>query len=443
MIEGMRFLFTGSFLFFASALSSFSKAEVLALDFYKSPESVFASGQASPQILEKFALRDHLRHQFLAERSDMTFWIEPEEIARDIDLSFRVIDLKTKSSFALIHIHPAPAQGRNEFTGKIETLDLEQLAPQTNDLGVVLALTPISLRKEKTWKSEFIGKVEPKERLRLLSSEEDWFLVSPLNEPEKKGWIEAHGPLTKFDFATHVISEGGAWTAVTHREGGFLISETKQRLPISKIRGSMTSSEMGITVQSLSSLQIPRKATLKLSKGRSREWVESSLPGHGRVFWRRASSHVREDSPSPSSVLSTEGLLRRPVTSVAFHPKKDSLGIASAEGIYLSQDGIIWQKLHMFETKNYPVAINEEGHIFVGPYKSIDSGASFQPFLKWEMISGLSSGASAYRHHPVLRLLRIEPLPQSKVRIRLDNGLKTWSMTGDARFGMVHRWSLD
>lgn len=424
-------------------LSPLSNAEVPALEFFKSPESIFPSGQASLQTLEKFAMKEHLRTQFLAERSGMSFWIEPEEVARDIDLSYRVIDMKSKSSYALLHTHPAPARGRNEASGQIETLDIDQLVPQTNDLGVVLSLTPISLRKEKSWKSEFIGQAQPRERLRLLSAEENWLLVSPLNEPEKRGWVEANGPLTKFDFATHVISEGGAWTAVTHREGGFLITETKDRLPLSKIRGSMTDSELGITVHGLSSLQIPRRANLKLSKGRSREWVESSLPGHGQVFWRRASLNIREETPPPFSVLSTEGLLRRPVSSVAFHPKKESIGIASADGIFLSQDGFVWQQINMFEKKNYPVAINEEGHIFVGPFKSVDSGVSFQPFLKWEMISGLSSAASSYRHHPVLRLIRIEPLPKQKVRIRLDNGLKSWTMTGDARFGMVHKWSLD
>lgn len=411
--------------------------------FYLTPESAFPSGQVHRGDLEKYSLKEHQRMQFLGQRAGIKFWISPDEITRDIDVAFRVMDVRSKTIYWILEIDHGVAKTYNEVTGLQEKIDVESLTPLADDLGVAIPYLQIPIRQEASWKSETLYRAQSSERLRILRVDGDWVLVSPLQAPEKKGWAELSGLITRFDFATHILPIGEKWTEVQHRRGGEMISTTGSVVPLKNIRALITEAEKGLALRNLKTLNIPARAPIDLIKPKSKEWIESNLPGHGRVFWKRDVDEWRDPEEIKPMILSTEGILKRSITSVGFHPKEAQFGLASAEGIFMTRDGFIWEQLPFFERKNYPVAVSDEGHLFVGPYRSTDQGISFFPYLKWESISKLDQEWSSLRHHPILRLIHIEPLKKQEVRIVLNNGLRTWRMKGTPRHGAAQTWSFE
>ena len=91
----------------------------------------------------------------------------------------------------------------------------------------------------------------------------------------------------------------------------------------------------------------------------------------------------RTSLPIPQRVITTDQLFNRKIFDVA---SKKGLMLASANGIFRSFDGILWEKFIFFENKNFPLAISPSGKIYIGPYKSIDNGKSFHQYIRWDLI---------------------------------------------------------
>lgn len=418
-----------------------SLSETRGTFFYLSPESPFPSGQANVKDLERFSLKAHQRVQFLGERGGIRFWISPDEVARDLDVSFRVLNPRTRDTLWIMSMEHGIAEAYNESTGERSPVDTDELVPLTDDLGVALPLVETNLRNDPAWKSMTITRVEARDRLRILGVQDEWVNVSPVKNPALRGWAPISSLVTKFDFATHALPRKGKWTPVQYRKGTVLVTADGSELPLGKIRALITNAEKGVALKALGHLDLPARGHVQLLKPSAKDWVESVLPDHGRVFWKRGKEELAVGELKRDFLLSSESMLKRQIQSAAFHPKNRQLGLISAEGIFLTQDGFIWEKLPLFERSDYPVAISATGELFVGPFRSQDLGKTFQPYLKWESISAFNP--PGYRHHPILRLLKIEPLDGTRVRLSLDNGLRSWKLVGDARFGLVNQWRVD
>ena len=87
--------------------------------------------------------------------------------------------------------------------------------------------------------------------------------------------------------------------------------------------------------------------------------------------------------PIPQRVITTDQLFNRKVFDVA---SKEKLMLASANGIFRSYDGILWEKFVFFENKNFPLAISPSGKIYIGPYRSANDGKSFHQYIRWDLI---------------------------------------------------------
>lgn len=424
------------------ACSLTSSAETRGTFFYLSPESSFPSGQANVKDLERFSLKAHTRVQFLGERGGIRFWVSPDEVARDLDVSFRVLNPRTRDNLWIMSMEHGIAEAYNETTGERAPADTDELVPLTDDLGVAIPLIETNLRNEPAWKSMTITRVEARERLRILGVRDQWVNVSPLRAPALRGWTPITSLVTKFDFATHALPQKGKWQPVRYRKGSVLVTTDGSEIPLESVRALITNAEQGVALKPLAHLDLPARGHVQLLKPAARDWVESVLPDHGRVFWKRGTEDLAVGELKRDFLLSSESMLKRQIQSAAFHPKQPRIGLISAEGIFLTQDGFVWEKLPSFERSDYPVAISARGELFVGPYRSQDMGKTFQPYLKWESISAYNP--PGYRHHPILRLLKIEPLDDgARVRLSLDNGLRSWKLVGDARYGLVNQWRVD
>lgn len=423
------------------ACSANLPAETRGTFFFLSPESAFPSGQANVKDLERFSLKEHQRIQFLGERQGIRFWISPDEVARDLDVSFRVLNPRTREIHWLMNMEHGIAEAYGEATGERVHVDAEELVPLTDDLGVALPLAETNLRNDPQWKSMTITRAAAHERLRVLGVRGEWLNVSPVKNPALRGWVPVGNVVTKFDFATHALPKKGKWQSVLYRKGAALITSDGGELAIDDVRALITNAEKGVALRAMEQFNLPARGYVQLIKPSAKDWVESVLPDHGRVFWKRGKEDIAVGELRRDFLLSSESMLQRQILSAAFHPKNPQVGLISAEGIFLTQDGFVWERLPSFEKSDYPVAINSAGELFVGPFRSQDQGKTFQPYLKWDSISAFNPPGN--RHHPILRLMKIEPLDGSRVRLSLNNGVRSWKLVGDARFGLLNPWKLE
>jgi hypothetical protein len=182
------------------------------------------------------------------------------------------------------------------------------------------------------------------------------------------------------------------------------------------------------------------RSRVEITNNGAHIWNLSLLDGHGPVWWQSGSSESAKSNAAIQNGLqiTTEALLKREVHSVAFASSKSLKGLASAGGIFRTEDGKNWTQLPMFEDKNYPVSIHPEGVWFVGSYRSFDEGKTFEPYIKWDRLAEQiqSSIHKAPRH---LRITEIEPLAHSRVRILVDTGVQKLKM--QAHF-LSHEWVI-
>ena len=410
--------------------------------FFLKPDSKFPSGQANILELEKGIIKEHKLVNYLVERNNIHFWMDQTNLVRDLDLSLRVIDIASKKTYFLLEIHKHGAVGINETTRQREVLEFDKLSPLTDDLGLALTLTGLTLRKEPDWKASSTERVEQNERMGIEKISGDWALIYDLNLPSRKGWVELGSVITKFDFATHVLPISGKWIPAKYRVGNQLFLEDNTSIYMEKIKALITDPERGIAIKNLDPYGVVKRAHLKILKPDTEGWVESLLAGHGSVFWKK--KQILEDLKmlKQDSLISTETLLQRSITSVAFHPKNPKLGIASAEGVYITQDGAVWEALDSFRNHDLPVAISDSGEFFVGPFRSNDTGKNFYPYLRWEQISKMTQ-SSSNKSNPVMRITRIETFEDSNVRLHLDNGLKKMRIAGNTKFGLSTKWKIE
>lgn len=84
--------------------------------------------------------------------------------------------------------------------------------------------------------------------------------------------------------------------------------------------------------------------------------------------------------------LDTSALFKRGLFDVISSPTVAHLAFASAGGVFLTRDGRIWKSIPRFGKANFPLAIAQDGTVFVGGYFSPDNGQHFFPYVRWEKV---------------------------------------------------------
>lgn len=414
-------------------------AAVSARSFYRSPGSLFASGQIHPAELTKRKKREFHEINYLIEKDKVSVKVPTTALLRDMDLSLKLVHSQTGAAGQVVG-----TRGPWAFVAvnsKKSWWALSEGLPMPDDKGLAVPLTQVHLRKEPHWKTEVLRDIRPLTRLKLLGFKNDWIQVSLLTDPKVQGWVDVNSVLLKYDFASFVLPKGGRWTPVKYRQGQNMISASGEKIALENIDSLMTRPDLGILTKDIQAQGLHQRSFVMVKSWESLRWGVSTLPGHGDVYWKDEGidPQLHLKTSSVQTVVSFEEILKKPIFSVAFHPNNPRFGIIAAEGIYMTTDGLNWRKLGHFKNDNLPVAISPNHEIFVGQYRSTDQGQSFNPFLKWEQIASMLDSKSK-KGSRILRLVKIQPIGTNNVEIEVDTGRKIARLTGSTKFGLVTQW---
>lgn len=419
-----------------------ASAALPARSFFRRSDSLFPSGQAHPGELEKRRVRDFHEISFLIQKDNLSLKVPTNVLIRDMDLSLKLAHSKTGATGLVIGTRGPWAYVVSGPKNQRSWWSLNDGLPIPDDKGLAIPLLKTLLRREPKWKTEMLREIEPGTRLRLIGFQGDWVEVSKLTEPNVRGWVDINSVILKHDFASFVLPTGGKWTPVRYRQGAFMVAASGEKIRVDEVQSLMTRPDLGILTQDLTEHGLYQRSFVSIKNWESIKWVVSTLSGHGEVYWKDDGSEKETKSAISTPIVSFDEILKKPIFSVAFHPLNPRIGVISAEGIYLTTDGLNWRKVPQFENDNLPVAISADHEIFAGHLRSTDQGKSFLPFLKWEQIAELMDSRHG-KASRIMRLVKILPLAQRKVEIEIDNGVKISRLVGSTKFGLVTHWKTE
>lgn len=448
----LRVLSLLSLSFLASSLAGSSASAALstdansALSFFRSRESQFPSGQASRIELENKILHTELEFSYRVSWDNQPYVLESDQILRDIQTSHFV---ETKSSCELL-INPfREAQALKTLAAKVslEVLETESywarvreknssakegwiplhlLQTKPEDTGVYVNLIDTYLRKGPTPTSGptaglptgILTTIPRLHRILPLALENGFLKIKYANQI---GYADINNFVSRADFANLAYSKKGSWMTVSHRNGTSLVTKSGQQIPLRDILGYVTNSHRGVVMRASGNTGPQLLSRVEILKSTANVWAQSKLEEHGEVWWKKSNLLIEDESKSPTTIT-TDELMKREIYSIAFESKDSLRGLVSSEGVYRTENGLTWTLLPFFGKQNYPVNIHPNGNWFIGSYKSVNEGKSFDPFIRWEQIAQAIESA-LHRNPKVLRLTQIEALPNSQVQIHVDTGV--------------------
>lgn len=371
-------------------LSNLFSLSVLALGtdglyFFRSPQSQFPSGQASQNTLAKNKVRTVTENTYLVNRDKKTFWIAAEKV-------LRADDLEDHTAYNVI---------------------------------------PSSVRKGPDWSTESLMKIPPRTRLEILKIENSWAKVKFQSvEASLIGYVDLNNLIVKADFASFAMTDKNEWRPIKYRELAHLVTDTNDRIPIDQIQKLRTRSELGIVLIRDDKLGLSLKNHVSIQKTEGGSWVLSELKGHGLVYWKnQMRSDIIAKKPETEEIIDTEALLKKEIHNVAFHPKNPKWGLASADGVYLTNDGENWRRLPQFQKQTHPVSIDQDGTLIVGSFQSKNFGKSFSSYIRWEKIARLIEINDA-KPPQVMNLIGTNYDENGFLVLTIDNGSKKIKVRG-------------
>ncbi len=413
-----------------------------AVKFYRSSRSFFPSGEMSRQVLEKNWIQDMAESSYLVQREKKRFWVKSSSVARDLHLSSQVVSNRNQKIYQVLDIQGGSLLAQGPQEEKSQWLPFSEVSPLPEDLGLAITLTNTPLFTKASWKSETALSLPPGSRLKIHSLNDVWAHVTFESVGRVSGYVDLTNVLTKFDFASFVALEQEQWIAVLHRDGSDLVTADRKKIPLNKVKALMTKPDLAISVVSDDSENLLLRQSLQLIRTDFQTWSLSRIPGHGEVFWRKRNSDPDNSKPHFSKGLSLDELLKRDLVSVAFHPKNPKMAIASAQGIFLTTDGLKWNQLSIFRNQNHPLLIDSEGAIYVGPQRSRDGGLSFSPFFRWESLTPLLET----KQKSLVQQLKIRRLTSPRpgiLRMELETNLGALALAARYSGTMIQKWDFD
>lgn len=392
----------------------------LAVPFFRTPDSQFASGEKNRLDLEKRKIREQSEFRYLVEVSGKKRKIDGRSVARDLHLAQQVYHPKLQKSYPVISVEGSRVWVQDLAAKSKDSFPINELTPVVEDLGAALTLTGTNLRSEPDWKSNSILTIPAKTRLKILEIQEDWLKVEFESMSRISGFIDSQNVLLKLDFASFAW-DGKKWLPISHREGTEIVLKDRKHAKLSDIRAIITRPELAIVSDSANQEGLPLRQHLLIQQTENNKWNLSQLKGHGIVFWKSSKPELTRMEMDFKNTLNTDQILKLEITSVSFHPKNPSIGLVSAGGIYYTNDGWVWRKLEQFGNQNLPVLISERGEWFVGTQRSFNSGRSFQPYLH---VDKLTLAVQQYLGSSLrdLRITDLSDIGKQKIKIELNTG---------------------
>jgi hypothetical protein len=414
---------------------------------YKSPDSLFESGDLSLKELEEKVLRETTRVWFelenkkgnkgWARKSDLfTFWdfasiavtsdstplrsnpSYESKVTKKLKKGLKVQVLAVEENWLLI-----------QQAGKPYWAPLQYLHPAPYDLGHIYITDGTKPRKkERIQKVDNLGihalsleKPTPiRNTLSLFHFIDGLVLekggpVFPVYKMLQRGYfVQKHGLIRFEDVSARIFDLSKAYA----KDDGLML-------------------RIHPNAHSTKKLLAPRGEGFKISNIHYEQWKLSKTRYDGDLWWNNG---LPKELQKEKLRLSTTQLFNRRIFSMQKMKNGDPTMFASAKGLFKSLDGELWEPVSGFDEKDYPIAVSESGHIFVGDKRSIDGGKSFSNYIPWHEITQTLNKRLTYQAD-ILELRKVKVLDKigqhleikvhtgTELRTLLSaNGGKSWTL---------------
>jgi hypothetical protein len=423
-----------------------------ATTFFRSPESLFPSGQTSRTELEKTQVNQELRPSYRVSWDKKEFWMYVDQLVKDIHCAHKVLlnetstlteKQETKSKVIarldkdqeaeLLQISTYWAQIKDLKSGQVGWIPHKRLRAKNEDLGVFVNLIETGIRKEASYDSPALATIPKNSRLKILGFENGFLKTEYL---AAKGYVDLGHIVSRADFAVWAYHNDKKWIPITHRENEFLVTPKKEKILFDEFSAFTVDPAKAVVIDSGAKLP-PIRSHVHILESQAAHWAASQLPGHGLVWWKK--QQWSDKAPATAEItITADELLKRPIFSIALEGGKSVKGIVSAQGVFKTEDGITWTRLSNFGDQDLPVAIHSEGRWFVGSFQSFDRGKSFEPFIRWDRLAHMIEAVTG-RQPKQIRLQKIENLRKGEMHFTVD--------TSPGRVRMVYQladasWSV-
>ncbi len=265
---------------------SYAAYDRSSIEFFRSPQSAFRSGQATENDLVSKRIRAESIFSFLVEYQNKSYWVNGIDIARDLSLSTKITDVFTHLTYKIIEQKGASVYAEEESSGKRQWLGLQNLTTVSTDLGLAINLISTPLREQPTWKSDTSITIPAQSQVEIIKFVDDWIMVKFNSGSSVIGYLPNQNLITKFDFAHHIMTADKEWIEVKYREHCSMVTSKNKRIHLSEVIAVQTTPDIGISLVQDDSKMLVYKAHLKIKKTLQESWNVSSFKGHGEVYWK-------------------------------------------------------------------------------------------------------------------------------------------------------------
>lgn len=381
--------------------------------FFRSPQSLFPSGAISLSTLQRQQINAKMKNEKFYKWKKQLFRIEDLRPIRPVHLSKSVIDPATKKRYKVLEAQVGQIKIYDESTKLSKTLPLDQLASDPYDTGLAITLMDVYLKSSPADDGKVLTTIAQGYSLTPTRFENGFAKVTYKNYV---GYVRLSEMVTKFDLAT-VIFADQKWQFVRRRDFDYIVTVDNKRIHLSQIAGLVTPDLRGLIASS--SQKIPMWSQVEVVVEQKPSWIESHLKDHGLVWWK--TSTVTDE------IYTIDELLKKEISSVSFHPKNPLRGILSAHGVFMTVDGFHWRKIPQFENFNGPVYYFSDNLVFVGHFRSLNGGKSFDNYIQIDKLASAIEYSLGY-FPKRLQVKRIESLPPFRLKIEVDTGSRKIKM---------------
>lgn len=407
-----------------------------AVPFFKSPDSLFPSGQSRREDLINSLMSSSSNLDFRVRWNDQIHFVPHDQILREIELAQKVKvrkktplnllaeltspvvqELKAGQNCDVLSLRGPWARVRLENSQKVGYVLISELDPQMDDLATYTNLVDVSLKAQPEINARNQVVLAPKTRIQLLQLKGDWGLFKTQSQ---QGWLPMSEVIGRADFAdAGWDSTEKKWHNLSYRSGSSMWTRGHlYKIPLSRFTAFRGHRSLAILQAKHATL--PKGARLEILQAVAQRWNLSRVKGHGEVWWKSSLSSQTENL---ETVLTKE-ILKKNLAAMSFDSKSKK-GLASASGIYRTRDGKKWTKISFFAHDNWPVCIHPSGAWFVGPFISTDEGETFQPAIKWSDVVKKIQKVFPNRKLPHFRVVDIKTINADVVEMKIDTGIKT------------------
>ena len=428
LVTALLFILSGTKVVAAKSPSDFPR-DGIEVSFFKTTSSPFASGKTSGEKLQQTVLAEsktlpgdvkyyhHGRYYLQTE-------LNPTTAAKLASSTTAVTDLRDFGQFLVIVDTPLLAK---------PSVDAAKLTKIYS--GTLLKLVPSTIER---FQKGFV-------KVRFSGID---------------GFVNISHTISKFDFAVWIFpkatyknenlktSSNNGWMQVKTRLFDEIETTDGQFIHLSEIEGLWTDAAKGI-ISSISE-PFPLWTHIRVFPAAPVVWKSSRLPGHHVVWWResdlKASINSKNSPSSKDDEITIDEILKKEIFSVSFHPKNPRKALVSAGGVYHTTDGQTWKKLKQFDHFSGPVHYFKDLMMFVGPYRTVNGGQTFENFIRIDELTHSITSVLGYSPQR-LELRSIKTTSTLKIIMEIDIGSRkikvqspiyaqNWSVL---RAGSTHR----